>query len=64
MKPKRRKPKFRVGEVVKDYERDNYYRVSSVWTHPGYEALYSLHDHHRLHESELRPLTKRERRQS
>ena len=59
-KPQRKKPKFRVGQVVKYREKDTYHRVSSVWSHPGYEPFYSLSDHHSLHESELRPLTAKE----
>ncbi|KKK79564.1 hypothetical protein LCGC14_2832250 [marine sediment metagenome] len=64
-KPKRvrRKARFRVGQVVKHREKNTYHRVYSVWTHPDYEPFYSLSDHHSLHESELRPLTRRERGQ-
>ena len=62
-KPQRKKPKFKVGQVVKHREKNTYHRVASVWTHPGYEPFYSLSAHHSLHETELRPLTKRERGQ-
>ena len=62
-KPKRKKPKFRVGQVVK-LSRHNqlptYISVTDVWTHPDYEPLYSLSRYHALHESKLRPLTTKE----
>ena len=65
-KPQRKKPKFRVGQVVKLSRRQlraTYLCVEDVWTHPDYEPLYSLSHHHPLHESKLRPLTRRERGQ-
>jgi len=59
-KPKRKKPKFKVGQVLMLKKERIYSRVYSIWTHPDYTPFYSLSHHHSVHEPKLRPLTAKE----